>query len=120
MSDTPDKKIPDEPMDPNHLMPFADGVADREQRAAALAALANEPESVDEYESYEFTRAGGPMARVYDEAFATQLPRKLLDAVLGPDAASQRSAASPAKPPLLERIGDFFRLPAFSPAVVIP
>jgi surface antigen len=121
MSDTPDKKIPDEPMDPNNIMPFADGVADPEQRAAALAALAKEPAPMDEYESYEFTRAGGPMARVFDEVLAAPVPERLLATLQGSAAAPTRTggASLPGRP-FWERIGDLLRLPAFSPALAIP
>jgi surface antigen len=121
MSDTPDEKMPDEPMDRDLIMPYADGVLPPEQRAAVRDALASDPELMQEFESFLFTR--GPMPRAFDEVLAAPVPERLLAAVRAPAPAPApaRSAGSrDGGPSLLERIGDLFRMPAFSPAVAIP
>jgi hypothetical protein len=59
------------------------------------------------------------MARVYDEVLS--VPESLLEAVRGAAPAPARSmSSSVSRPALFERIGDFFRLPVFSPALAIP
>lgn len=118
MSDTPDQKMPDEPMDENLIMPLADGVVPAEQRAAAMNAAANDPE---EFDRQMRTRHGGPIPGVYDQVLAAPIPEELLETVLGRATASaQSTGASAPEPSLLKRIGDFFRLPALAPALAIP
>ena len=96
MSDTPDEKTPDEPIDDDLIMPYADGVLPPEQRPAVRDALASDPALMQKFESFLFTR--GPIARAFDEVLAAPIPERLLAAVREPAPPRTRPAASCLRP----------------------
>jgi anti-sigma factor RsiW len=114
MSDTPDKRVEDEPALDDLIMAYADGALAPAERSAVRDALARQPELMQRFESFLFTR--GPLARPFDAVLAAPIPERLL-----------RVLRDPAPPPrtrptasLLSRLADSFRMPAFSPALAIP
>ncbi len=118
MSDTPDEKTPAQPIGDDLIMPYADGVLAPDQRPAVRDALARDPELMQRFESFLFTR--GPLARAFDAVLAAPIPERLLEAVRGPAPQRTRPTASLLGSARLARLADMFRVPDFSPAVAIP
>jgi len=118
MSDTPDEKTPAQPIGDDLIMPYADGVLAPDQRPAVREALARDPELMQRFEGFLFTR--GPLARAFDAVLAAPIPERLLEAVRGPTPQRTRPTVSLLGSVRLARLADMFRVPDFSPAVAVP
>ena len=118
MSDTPNNKIPYDPIDDNLIMAYADGVLAPDQRPAVRDALARDPALMQRFESFLFSR--GPVARAFDAVLAAPIPERLLEVVREPARMRLQPTGSTAGWSIFARLADLFRMPAFSPAVAIP
>lgn len=117
MSDTPDKRMADEPVGDDVIMAYADGALEPDRRSAVRDALAISPASMQTFESFLFTR--GPLTRPFDAVLSAPIPDRLLQAVLGPPARRTPLRRQPTGS-LLDWIANAIRTPAFAiPAVLI-
>ena len=104
----------DEQMSDDVIMIYADGGLTPEQREVVREALSRDPELMQRYESFVFTRA--MVARPFDSVLSAPVPDKLLRVLKAPGLARAPGAGASAFARLLEA----FRMPTFSLATAIP